>query len=227
MRKTLYILIVIVLILSCKQKTSESKLKATEPKESHFEQNPIICKEQAENGITFKTCQQDYDFFELKSLDDKTLYRNDNNPSKFVFTDFNEDGFLDIELHFMTNIPDVNEILIFNPELKKFCKIENFSSFPASIKIENTNYYYSYKRSGCADSNWNSDLYFLKENKAVRIGNIHTIDCDNENDNGIYIYKYNGENKEPIKLIPIPKNGFENKWEFIEKYWSKNYQKFE
>ena len=215
------------MILSCKQKTSKPELKTTEPIESISEQNPIICKEQSKNGIEFKTCLKDYDFFELKSLDGKTMYRNDNNPSEFVFTDFNEDGFLDIELHFMTNVPDVNEILIFNPELKKFIEIENFSSFPASIKIKNTKYYYSYQRSGCADSNWDSDLYFLKENKAVRIGNIHAIECENEDDKGIYIYKVNGENERQIKLIPIENKDFENKWEFIEKYWTENYQKFE
>ncbi|WP_458626477.1 hypothetical protein [Winogradskyella sp. PC D3.3] len=202
-------------------------MKTNEPKESISEQNPIICIEQSENGIGFKTCLKDYDFFELKSLDGKTLYRNDNNPSEFIFTDFNEDGFLDIELHFMTNVPDVNEILIFNPELKNFTEIKNFSNFPSATKIKNTDYYYSYHRSGCADSNWDSDLFYLKEDKAVKIGNIHTIECDNENDNGIYIYKVNGENKEQIKLIPIKKKNFEDKWKFIEKYWNENYTKFE
>ncbi len=213
--------------MSCKQKISEPELKIDEPKESISEQNPVICKKLSANEIELKTCLKEYDFFILKTIDEKTLYRNDNNPSEFILTDFNEDGFLDIELHFMTNVPDVNEILIFNPELKIYTEIENFSSFPASIKIKNTNYYYSYERSGCADSNWDSYLYYLKENKAIKIGNIHTIECDNESDNGIYIYKINGENKEQIKLIPIPKKGFENKWEFIEKYWNENYMKFE
>ncbi|WP_286950652.1 hypothetical protein [Mesonia sp.] len=227
MRKTFCILTILVLILSCKQKTSNSELNKDEAKESIVVQNPIICKEQFENGSEFKTCLKDYDFFELKSLDDKTLYRNDNNPSEFIFTDFNGDGFLDIELHFMTNVPEVNELLIFNPKSKSFIEIENFSNFPASTKIKNTNYYYSYHRSGCADSNWDSDLFYLKENKAVKIGNIHTIECDNENDNGIYIYKVKEENKKQLKLIPIEKKDFENKWEFIEQYWTENYKKFE
>jgi len=215
------------LILSCKQKTSKPELKTNEPIERISEQNPIICKEQSENGIEFETCLKDYNFFEIKSLNGKTLYRNENNPSEFVFTDFNEDGFLDIELHFMTNVPDVNEILIFNPELKNFTEIENFSSFPSATKIKNTVYYYSYHRSGCADNNWDSDLFYLKENRAIKIGNIHTIECDNENDNGIYIYKVNGENKKQLNLIPIEKKDFENKWEFIKKYWTENYKEFE
>ena len=52
------------------------------------------------------------------------------------------------------------------------------------------------------------------------------IECDNENDNGIYIYKVNGENKKQIKLIPIEKKNFDNKWDFIEKYWTENYKEF-
>jgi len=196
-------------------------------KEQIGKEELTICKEQSENGIIFETCLKQYDLFTLKSSAGDVLYKNNNNPSEYIYKDFNEDGFLDIELHFMTNVPDVNEILIFNPELKKFIEIENFSSFPASIKIENTNYYYSYHRSGCANSNWDSDLYFFKENKAVRIGNIHAIECVNDDDKGIYIYKVNGENEKQLKLISIKKKGFDNKWEFIEKYWTENYTKFE
>ena len=127
----------------------------------------------------------------------------------------------------MTNVPNVNEILIFNPKSKSFIEIENFSNFPTSTKIKNTNYYYSYHRSGCADSNWDSDLFYIKENKVVKIGNIHTIECDNENDNGVYIYKFIGEDIKQIKLLPIENKGFEDKWRFIEKYWSENYKLFE
>lgn len=212
--------------LSCKQKISKSEMKTDEPIESISEQNQILCQEQSENGIEFKTCLKDYDFFELQSLDGKTLYRNNNNPSEFIFTDFNEDGFTDIELHFMTNVPNVNDILIFNPESNSFIEIENFSNFPASIKIIGTNFYYSYQSSGCSDSNWDSDLYYLKENKAVRIGNIHVIECDNDDERGIFIYKVNGENKKQIKLIPIEKKDFDNKWDFIKIYWTENYKEF-
>jgi hypothetical protein len=206
---------------------NKTELKVTVETEQTGEEVLTICKEQSENGIIFETCLKKYNLFTLKSSKGDVLYKNDNNPSEYIFTDFNEDGFLDIELHFMTNVPGVNEILIFNPELKNFTEIENFSSFPASIKIKNTDYYYSYHRSGCADSNWDSDLFYLKENKAIKIGNIHTIECDNDDDNGIYFYKVNGENKEQIKLIHIEKKDFKNKWDFIEKYWSENYEEFE
>lgn len=196
-------------------------------KEDFREEELNICKEQSENGIIFETCLKQYDLFTLKSSTGDILYKNDNNPSEYLLTDFNEDGYLDIELHFMTNVPGINELLIFDPEFKSFKEIENFSSFPSSLKIKGTDLFYSYHRSGCADANWDSDLFYFKENIAIKIGNIHAIECDNENDNGIYIYKVNGENKKQIKLIPIEKKDFDNKWDFIEKYWTENYTEFE
>ncbi|QCE43380.1 hypothetical protein [Psychroserpens sp. NJDZ02] len=213
--------------MSCKQKTSESELKTNEPKEIVSEENIIVCKEQSQNGIEFKTCLKEYDFFQLKSLDGKELYRNDNNPYEFVFTDFNEDGFLDIELHFITNVPDVNEILIFNSESNTFLEIENFSNFPSSVKIKNTNYYYSYHRSGCADSNWDSDLYFLESTKAVRIGNISGIGCEGEYETGIFISKVIGDNKELVKKVKREPEYYADKWDFIKNYWTKNYKLYE
>ena len=227
LRKTIYILTIIVLVLSCKQKANKSELTTEVPKENLEQPNLIICKKQSENGIEFETCLKEYDSFILKSSKGEILYQNDNNPSEYIFTDFNEDGFSDIVLHFMTNVPDVNEILIFNPELKSFVEIENFSSFPASKKIEETELYYSYHRSGCADSNWDSDLYYLEKSRAIKIGNIHVLECDNENENGIYFYRVNGDKKKQLEYIPIENKNFENKWEFIEKYWTENYHKFE
>ena len=217
----------LVLTLSCKKTILKPELETSDQKESLEEKNLIVCKEQSENGIKFETCFKEYKFFALKSSNGQILYQNDNNPSEFIFTDFNEDGFSDIELHFMTNVPNVNEILIFNPELKSFTEIENFSSFPASVKIKETNLYYSYQRSGCADYNWESDLFYLQENKAITIGNIQAIECENESNRGIYFYKVSGEEMEQLEYIPIEKKNFEDKWEFLENYWTENYKKFE
>ena len=190
------------------------------------EQNPIICKEHTQNEIEFKTCLKDYYFFELKSLDGKLLYRNDNYPSEFVFIDFNEDGFLDIELHFISNVPDVNEILIFNPKSKSFTEIENFSSFPASVKIKGVDLFYSYHRSGCADSNWDSDLFYLKENRAVKIGNISGIGCTGEGETGIFISKVVDEKEQLVEKLLREPGYYDDKWDFIENYWSENYRRF-
>lgn len=191
------------------------------------EESLTICKEQFENGIVFQTCLKKYNLFTLKSQNGDIVYKNDNNPAEYILTDFNGDGFIDIKLQFMTNASGVSELLVFDAELKSFKEIENFSNFPSSLKISGTNLFYSYRRSGCANGNWDSDLFYLKENKAIKIGNIHSVECDNDNDNGIYIFKVRGNNKKQIKLISIDEKSFENKWKFIENYWSENYRKFE
>ena len=226
LRKTFYIFTIIFFVISCKQKTKEYKLKKKAQNENSGVQNITVCKKQFKNGIEFETCISDYNSFTLKNLKGEILYKNNNNPSEFKFIDFNEDGFLDIVLYFITNTPSVNEILIFHPESKCFIEIVNFSNFLSSKKIKKTNYYYSYKRNGCADSNWISDLFYFEKNKAVKIGNIFTVECNNENENGIFFYKVTGENKKQIEFISIDKKPFESKWKFIEKYWTENYEKF-
>jgi hypothetical protein len=69
---------IIILILSCKQIAKESELETDEPKEIISEQNPIIYKEESENGIEFTTCLKYYDFFKLKSLNGKTNKTHSN-----------------------------------------------------------------------------------------------------------------------------------------------------
>jgi hypothetical protein len=226
LRKAIYIFVILVFALACKQEQPTLKKESIPSKEKFGEEELTICKEQSKNGIRFETCLKQYDLFTLKSQNGDILYKNDNNPSEYVFTDFNEDGFFDIELHFMTNVPGVHEILIFNPDSKSFKEIENFSSFPASLKIKGADLFYSYHRSGCADNDWGSDLFSLKDNKAVKMGTIKAIECANQHDNGIYFYKVIGEKKQLIEHRTIKEKGFDNKWVFIKKYWTENYVKF-
>ena len=126
----------------------------------------------------------------------------------------------------MSNIPR-SEILIYKPELKKFIEILNFSNFPSATKIEETNYYYSYHKSGCADSNWDSDLFYIKENRAVKIGNISGLGCTSNSETGIFIYKISNNKKALIKKILRKPGYYPDKWDFIKKYWTKNYQSFQ
>jgi hypothetical protein len=188
--------------------------------------NLIICQDQMENNLNFESCFKEYDLFILKSASGEVVYQNDNNPSEFVFKDFNEDGFIDIELHFITNVPGVNELLLFDPLSKSFKDVENFSNFPASIKITNTPFYYSYSRAGCADANWESYLYIFDKNKVKAKGKIRAITCEGETDAGIYFYKMSREVVELINYSSITDLHFENKWEFIEEYWTTNSWKF-
>ncbi|MFI2741275.1 hypothetical protein ACG2LH_00935 [Zhouia sp. PK063] len=226
-RNAIYILTILVFISACKQKQSKPEMVALTSKEKFGEEALNICKKQSENGIRFETCLKQYNLFTLKSSKGDTLYKNNNNPSEYILTDFNEDGYLDIELHFMTNVPGINELLIFDPKLKSFKEIENFSSFPAAVKIKGVDLFYSYHRSGCADSNWDSDLFYLKENKAVKIGNISGVGCTGDGETGIFISKVVDDKKQLIEKLLREPGYYEDKWDFIENYWSENYSKFE
>ena len=82
--------------------------------------------------------------------------------------------------------------------------------------------------------NWESYLSKIENYKLVLLGYIHGQGCDfrvKENPQVIKIYKIlnKGNNqKKLIKKLPylkyIPK--FDEKWDFIENYWTKNYSSF-
>ncbi|MGY0041238.1 XAC2610-related protein [Pedobacter sp. NJ-S-72] len=86
-----------------------------------------------------------------------------NEFSSFKFIDFNGDGYKDLLISYATNVPGIQDLILFNPKNNKFRKVTGFTGFPASQRIKGTNYYYSYHRSGCADMYWDSDLYELKK----------------------------------------------------------------
>lgn len=96
--------------------------------------------------------------------------------------------------------------------------------FPWAEKIGNTQYYYSYHRSGCADMNWDS---YINNYKKVKIGNISGQECDGTGTkNGPYINKIMGEKRKELAKLPIHtiKQYKEYKWGFIKLYWYKNYK---
>lgn len=107
------------------------------------------------------------------------------------FKDINNDGYTDVILHHSGNTPLVLELLLYVPALRRFRQVKNFSDFPDPVKIKGTKYYYSYHKSGCADLNWDSDLFYIENFRAIRIGNISGIGCGNteEHKDGIYIHK--------------------------------------
>jgi hypothetical protein len=76
--------------------------------------------------------------------------------------------------------------------------------------------------------NWISELGKIEDYTFVSYGLIEGLDCGEDDENVINIYKImNGENKLIENLAYtkyIPKFG--DKWDFIEKYWMKNYRKF-
>lgn len=145
----------------------------------------------------------------------------------FKFTDFNEDGYKDLLVEYISNVPGVCELLLYDKRTKKFVQVKDFPDYPAPEKLNGTSLYYSYHRSGCADSNWDSDLFKIINNKIIKIGNISGMDCGGK-EVGVFISKIKGTKERLIKKYPIKEiEKYKNyKWGFIEQYWKRNYRKF-
>lgn len=155
-----------------------------------------------------------------------TVFRFIESNNGAEFKDFNEDGFLDIEIHYITNVPGIYDLALYNQKTGKFKLVQNFNDFPSPEKIKNSNFYYSYHRSGCADANWDSDLFKIVNYKAVRLGNIQGLGCEREEKNGIFIHKVKKEELIQIEEYKREPNYYNDKWDFIKNYWTKNYRKF-
>jgi hypothetical protein len=165
-------------------------------------------------------------FYLTDSKKDTILKLTEDSYFSFEFRDFNSDGFKDIFLEWGGNTPEIYTVYQFIPLTKSFRLIRNSNDFPAAKRIRGTKFYYSYARNGCADNTWNSDLFYIKDYTAIRLGHIHREGCG-VND-GIYVYRTNRTSNQLYKTFSLDtlskfKN---NKWGFIEDYWTKSYHQF-
>lgn len=163
----------------------------------------------------------------ILNLKKDTIYIHDGFASNgFEFEDFDKNGLLDIRLNHITNVGGISELIFYDLESKRFKPIIGFEDFPSPIKIEGSNFYYSYHRSGCADSNWDSDLFYISDFKCFKIGNISGRGCESEERNGIFISRIINEKEFEIEWIKRDKGYYNDKLEFIDNYWKNNYLKF-
>ncbi|MBX2926032.1 MAG: hypothetical protein KF746_27805 [Chitinophagaceae bacterium] len=173
-------------------------------------------------------------------INDQTYYLLNSNGDTLIkktdfyldteFKDFDKDGYQDIMLHHSGNTPMALDLFMYSPVTGKFKEVRNFREFPAPDRINGTNLYYSYHKSGCADMNWDSDLFYIQDFRAIKIGNIAGRQCGNSNGvkDAIYIYKVRGINRKLYKTLPIStlEKYKDFKWGFIQKYWARNYKMF-
>ncbi len=154
--------------------------------------------------------------------------------SDLQFPDFDNDKNKDIMLTYMGN-NFTYYIYLFDKTHNEFKFVEGFDRFPEAMQLKtNPKYYYSYHRAGCADMNWVSDLFYIDNFKSIHIGHIYGQGCDFEvkdNPQVIEIFKIidnKEENRKLIGKLPYLKNipDFGDKWDFIKKYWTENYGKF-
>ncbi|QEE49501.1 hypothetical protein FUA48_07870 [Flavobacterium alkalisoli] len=222
MKKTL-LLLCIVSFFSCNNKSVIfNSLSSSEDDEK------INCDTILNNNHVFKICMGiNANIFILK--DNDTIYKHPEWVNSYEVKDFNEDGYKDIIFYYMSNYP-LEKIYLFDKSHNLFRLVKNSDSHPESVKIKGSDLYYSYNRRGCADLNWDSDLYYIKEFEIHKIGNITGIGCERDDDeikNGIYIYKTKKDSIQTlIQYIPRDSGYYGDKWEFIEKYWNENYKNF-
>lgn len=164
----------------------------------------------------------------IQNFDQKSLHFGDAGLESLKFTDFNTDGHKDILIYYMTNVPGACDLILFNPIKRRFDIVSNFTSFFSPQIIKGKKVYYSYRRSGCADLDWNSDLFIIRNYNAIRIGNILGKECDDNLRKQIIITKIIKTNKSTIEQLPISilKKYKNFKWGFIKAYWTNNYNKF-
>lgn len=181
------------------------------------------------NAIKYIGFLKENAFYLTNSKGDTVIKKKDY-YSAWEFKDFNKDGFKDIILYHSGNVGEVLDLFIFLPFANKFRNVKAFDKFPAPEKIKGTKYYYSYHKSGCADMNWDSDLFYIENFKAIKIGNIAGRQCDNRDGekDAVYIHKVHNNKDRLFKTLPIDTiwKYKDLKWGFIKEYWTKNYTLF-
>jgi len=102
------------------------------------------------------------EFLYIKDSNDKTVFKSKDYYPDFEFIDFDNDGNKDLMINYMSNVPAIKDLIVFDFKTKSFKAIENYSSYPDHKPLNGTKYYYSYHRSGCDDMNWHSYFFFIE-----------------------------------------------------------------
>jgi hypothetical protein len=171
----------------------------------------------------------DFTGFHLKTSTSKTTVNIKGEFTSVEFRDIDLDGYKDILLDHGGNIPERYSLLLYIAKWKRFQSVSNFNLFPSPVKVKRTKYFYSYHKNGCADLDWVSDLFYIENFKAKRVGKIDAVGCGTERvQPKIYIYKISGSSQKLIETFPINYvEKFEDtKWGFIKNYWFKKYKNF-
>lgn len=171
------------------------------------------------DGRSYTAICENQEKVSILNSKNKNIFTKNIDCTFIKFEDFNKDGYKDLTV----NTTTTQNLIVYSPKIKKFQFIENFFNFPDAIHIDKTNKYYSYHRSGCADMLWDSNLFYIKDNKAIPLGNIHGDECEL---NRISITK--NDKQKNIKVLSTQilgkyKNG---KFGFIDSYWKKHNKEF-
>ncbi|GAB3517857.1 hypothetical protein [Emticicia fontis] len=174
------------------------------------------------NKLELIRLSNDMYFEGIMNMAGDTLISGADYCNRAEFLDINHDQYQDVRIHVYSNTPNQCENYFFDPQTKIFRKIEgedlNFK------KLKGTEFYYSNNRGSCMGSNWEGHLTRIENWTQITVGEIDINGCGDKDD-GIYIYKIDGEKRTIIKRLPII--DFTDYIPFLEKYWKKNYRLFE
>jgi hypothetical protein len=183
-----------------------------------------VCDSATINGNLFIACYIIEGNTSIVNEAKDTIYKNSNPVGSIEFVDIDEDGYKDFVMDYISNYQNC-DIGFYDKRTRTFKVIANFDGQP--VKIKDSQYYYSYARAGCADSNWYSELFYIENYILHKIGIIEGKGCEDEEENGVFIYMTGNKGKTLIKSIPRKAGSYKDKWDFIETYWNKNYKLFE
>ena len=167
----------------------------------------------------------------LLSIEGDTIIASQNYYSNIAYLDIDEDGYDDIRVFIFSNSPNDCITYLFDEKSNSFKLLQNCSLYIK--KLKQMPIFYSYNAAGCADMNWESHLSKIDNFKLFPIGYINGQGCDfdlKNNPQTIEIYKILQPNSIKMKIeeLPYVENipKFEDKWDFIEEYWSNNHNNF-
>ena len=217
------LIILFVGLISCDFKSKDKESLTSEHIDStilHVDTTTVL-------GEYYKAIFRTDNILYVTNSNGDTILKEADLFQNFEFKDFNGDGNNDLMINYISNIP-IKDLFLFDIETMKFRKVKDFSEYPESEPITGTKYYYYYHRSGCADMNWDSDLFYIDQFSTYRIGNISGRQCDGDKF-GIYINRIDGDSMKLIETLPIETidNYPDNKRGLIKKYWEKNYNRFD
>jgi hypothetical protein len=146
------------------------------------------------------------------------------------YIDFDDDGFMDV---LFGNFDSFYSLYVFDSTKNTFTFVEGFDRFAEPIKLNaHSNYYYSYRRAGCQDLNWISDLFLIVNSKTYHVGHIYGQSCeDDDKPEKIEIFRVlNNDDTKKVLFKTFPLDAYishiAEKWDFNEYYWKNNYKKF-
>jgi hypothetical protein len=161
-----------------------------------------------------------------------TLYRWTETTNGFTVEDLDGDGNEDVLINHVSNVGGLNDLIIYLPKEKRFAQVKDFTDFPNAMAVPGAPYYYSYRRAGCADGDWISDLFEIRADSTLWHGHLFGHGCQDGPPPSITMLHADPslpeEQWQRVDSLPMDSawNGAGDKWDFIARYWADNYRRY-